>query len=376
MKKPLVRATPFHARAAAANLDNAWVTRNGITLATSYADTNDEALAARLSVAIADISWRWRIMLEGARVVEFLAKLVTRDVAVLAPGASLKAMWLSDGGGVRGTGVFARYGRESFLLAASAPDRNWIAGAAAPYGVKLRDMNEDGGLAIVGPFAQATLQAAQLTADLAPLAFRKLSWRGIDVTVSRFGEHGGYEIWCTPDDGVLVWDRIARAGESFGLAPAGVAAMDLLDLEAGIMRPERDYEPARDGAAAGPSPVALGLESLIDLDHRTFNGRSAFLASREKEPKRLAGMEIESDIPAPFTPLLMKGRAVGHTLRSVWSPSLRRAIALAQIDASASAPETRLTLTLPPSRDFPELRTAEARVTTLPFLKVPDSLTP
>jgi hypothetical protein len=33
MKKPLVRATPFHARAAAANLENAWVTRNGITLA-------------------------------------------------------------------------------------------------------------------------------------------------------------------------------------------------------------------------------------------------------------------------------------------------------------------------------------------------------
>jgi aminomethyltransferase len=376
MKKPLVRATPFHARAAAANLENAWVTRNGITLASSYADTNDEALAARLRVAIADISWRWRVMLEGPRVVEFLAKLVTRDVSKLAPGTAHKALWLADDGGVRGAGVIARYGRESFLLAASASDLDWIATAAAAYNVKLRDMNEDGGLAIVGPTAQATLQAAQLPVDLEPLSFRKLSWRGIEVTLSRFGEHGGFEIWCAADDGILVWDRIARAGEGFGLEPAGIAAMDVLDLEAGIARPGRDYEPARDGGAVGPNPVALGLESLIDLDHQTFNGRAAFLAAREKEPKRLAGIEIDSDTPAPFTPLLLKGRAVGHTLCSVWSPSLRRAIALAQVDVSAFAPGTKLTLTLPPSWAMPELRTADACVTSLPFLKVPDPIVP
>jgi aminomethyltransferase len=372
MTKPLVRATPFHARAAAANLENAWVTRNGITLSSFYADPHDEAPAARLRVAIADISWRWRIMLEGPRVAEFLGKLVTRNVSTLAPGTSLKALWLSDGGLVRGAGVIARYGKETFLLAASSPDPEWIAPAAAAYDVKLRELNDEGGLAIVGPYAQATLQAAQLAADLEPLAFRKLSWRGIDVTLSRFGEHGGYEIWCAPDDGMLVWDRIARAGKSFGLKPAGIAAMDLLDLEAGIARPDRDYQPARD--ASGPSPVALGLESLIDPDHQTFNGRAAYLAAREKVAIRLAGIEIESDVSAPFTPLLLNGRAVGHTLRSAWSPSLRRAIALAQIDVSAFAPGTKLTLTLPPSRDVPELRTADARVTALPFLKVPDPI--
>jgi glycine cleavage system aminomethyltransferase T len=72
----------------------------------------------------------------------------------------------------------------------------------------------------------------------------------------------------------------------------------------------------------------------------------------------------------------LKGRTVGHTLRSVWSPSLRRAIALAQIDVAAFAPGTKLTLTLPPSQANPELRSAEARVTALPFLKVPDPIVP
>ena len=75
--------------------------------------------------------------------------------------------------------------------------------------------------------ANATLKAAELDADLEPLAFRKLSWRGIEVTVSRWGEHGGFEIWCAPDDGVLVWDRLMRAGAAYGIVPAGVSAIDL-----------------------------------------------------------------------------------------------------------------------------------------------------
>jgi aminomethyltransferase len=376
MNKPLVGATPFHARAAASNLENAWDTRNGITLAAHYGDWQDEALAARLRVAIADISWRWRIMLEGALVTEFLAKLVTRDVGRLAPGNALKALWLTDGGAVRGAGAIARYGKESFLLVASAPDMAWIEGAARPYDVKVREIgNAEGGLAVVGPYAFAALSAAGLPTDLEPLQFRRWSWRGIDVTVSRFGEHGGFELWCAADDGILLWDRVARAGENLGLAAAGLDAMDVLDLEGGVGRPERDYMPARDGLATVPNPRALGLESLIDEDHHIFNGRVAYLEAREKEQRRFAGVEIESATPAPFTPLTANGRVVGHTLRSVYSPALRRAIALAQVDIAFAKPATAMMLTLPPSRATPELREARATIVTLPFLPAPDPIT-
>ena len=117
-----VRATPFHARAAEANEANDWVARNGFTLAGSYAGRNDEALAARFRVGLVDISWRWRVMLDGARAGEFLSRLVTADVAQLAPGESAKALWLTDGGGVRGAGVIARFGRERYHLISAAPD--------------------------------------------------------------------------------------------------------------------------------------------------------------------------------------------------------------------------------------------------------------
>jgi aminomethyltransferase len=370
-----VRATPFHVRAAAANRDNAWISRNGITLSSSFGDVADEALAARSRVALGDISWRRRLMIEGPRAGEFLSRLLTRDPAKLEPGGALKALWLGDSGAVRGAGALARFGRESFLLASSAPDREWIAAAASSFALAARDVSQDeGGLAIIGPYARATLAAAGLDAALEPLAFRKLFWRGLDVTLSRWGEHGGYELWCKPDDGVVVWDRLMRAGVGFGIQPMGLAAMDLLDIEAGVARPGRDYVPACEPFAKQPTPLALGLETLIDEDHKGFNGREAWLRARLTETRRLAGIELEGETPASFTPLLRDGKAVGHTMISAFSPALRRAIALAQIEASAAQPGTALSVTLAPSRDVPEFRSAAARVVALPFLQACDQI--
>jgi aminomethyltransferase len=369
----LLRASPFHARAADANRDNAWITRNGMTLAARYDDAEDEALAARLNVAIADISWRWRIACEGASAEAFLSRLMTRDAAGLAPGTSFKALWLSDAGGVRGAGLVARFGRETFQLVATAPDSEWIMSAAAMMGVQMRDVAlETGGLAVIGPYANATLKAAELDAELEPLSFRKLSWRGIDVTVSRWGEHGGVEIWCAPDDGVLVWDRLMRAGDAFGIVPAGVAAMDILDLEAGVPRPGLDYSPARDAAGGDPMPSAIGLETLIDDAHKGFNGMKALLAARPA--RKLVGLEFDSAESAPFTPVFRGEKTVGQTFRSVYSPALKRAIALATVDVEASQPGIVLSLTLPATMARPELRKVSARVTRLPFLAAPVSI--
>lgn len=367
-----LRATPFHARTSGANRDNAWLLRNGVTLSTHFTSVEDEALAARGRVAIADISWRWRVAIEGASAESFLSRLMTANAATLEPGNALKALWLSDAGGVRGAGVVARYGRESFQLVASAPDAAWISSAAAASGVQMRDVSDEmGGLAIVGPQARAAMEAAELPSDLEPLALRKLFWRGLEITLTRFGEHGGYEIWCAADDGVLVWDRLVRAGADFGIVPAGVAAMDLLDLEAGIPRPNLDYRPARKGFDAGPLPSEFGLDMLIRDDHMLFNGRKALLAAAPR--RKLMGLEFDRDKPAPFTPVFLKDAEVGHTLRSAWSPALRRAIALATVDRSVSEGAT-LTLTLPPTMEEPVLRKVAARVVRLPFLAAPASL--
>jgi glycine cleavage system T protein (aminomethyltransferase) len=353
----LIRATPFHGRAAAANRRNLWRTREGWTLAASYGDPVAEALAPRLTVAMADITWRARTLVEGARAEEFLTRLLTRDPTKLAPGEAFKALWLADRAGLRGAGALVRMGRTSFLLVSASADDDWIARGASLFDVKTRKVaEEEGGLAIIGPYAAQVTEAAGLDAQSAALTLKKTFWRGLDVTVSRLGEHGGYEIWCNADDAHIVWDRVLHAGKPFAIRPIGLDAIDLLDLEAGVPRPGRDYTPARGGFAAEPSPVDLGLQSLVDADHATFNGRAAYLALPRTRTR--VGIDLDGEVPAPRAALSLGGRMVGKTLGSAYSPALRRAIALAVVDSAAAAPGTVL-----------RLGDGEVRVGALPFLK-------
>jgi aminomethyltransferase len=355
-----LRATPFHSRTAAANRLNVWENRNGWTLAVHYGDLVAEALAARTTAVLADISWRSRLAIQGARAEEFLARLLTRNPARLAPGEALKALWLTDGGGVRGAGALARHGSESFDLVATKSDLDWIARAAALFDVSVHEIQE-GGLAVVGPYARKIVEAAGLDSAVEALNFRRCLWRGVEITLSRFGEHGGYEVWCAPDDAPLLWDRIAKAGETFALRSAGLHAMDVLDLEAGVPRPGRDYQTARDAFATAPAPAALGLESLIDTDHITFNGRAGYLAAPRS--RACVGIELDNETPAAAAPLLSGGRQVGQTMNSFYSPALQRAIALAIVDAGYARSGAVLTI-------FDR----SVRVAALPFLPVPDSI--
>jgi len=359
----MIRASPFHTRSAEANRQNCWHERNGYTLSLVHGDVAEEALAARSGAIMADISWRWRIALDGARSGEFLSRLTTRDAASLAPGEVFKALWLNDAGGLRGAGVIARTGRERFLLVSAAPDTAWIAPAAARFAVSLQDEGAAGaGLAVAGPFASAVLEDAGLDAKLEPLAFRKLSWRDLDITLSRWGEHGGYEIWCTADDAILVWDRIAAAGRAFGILPAGTRATDVLDMEAGVPRPYRDYTPADTGPE--PSPKELRLEKLIDESHAHFNGRKAYLAASPSH--RIVGVLLDSGMPVPDGLLYRSGRAVGRMLTSLYSPALRRAIGWARIENASSEPDTRLSLL-----SGPDSIAVAVTVSDLPFVPTP-----
>lgn len=365
-----VRATPFHARTGDANRGKRWTTRNRFTLAAAFEGAQAEASAARFAVVMADISWRWRVMLDGARSRELVQTLFTRDAAALSPGQALKALWLADGGGVRGAGVVARHGRQSYELMAAAEDLGWIAHAAALFGCTARDVTENAcGLALIGPFAAHVLAALGLDAALELLAFRKVFWRGLDLTVSRFGEQAGYELWCAAADAPALWDHVAAAGAAFAIRPAGQDAMDILDIEAGVPRPGRDYDGAADADAAAPPAGEWRLASLIDPDHLPFNGRKAALAAA---PRRvLVGVALESAVPAPFAALVRDGKIVGRTLSSCFSPSLQRAIALAQVDTAHAAAGTRLALTLPGGRGGLMSTEAAAEIVDLPFLEPP-----
>jgi len=346
-----VLPTPFHPRTADYNLSNAWVTRAGFTLPAYYTGAQEEALAARFSAVLMDATQGERLRVHGAGAAALLTAACGFDMAEMAPGEARPAAWRSKGGGVRGFGAVVRHGESNFVVHAEDANAAWFEAAAPRFDAQVRDETaEKGVILLAGPAAADILAAAGLAAKLQPYRYAVLSWLGLSVGVGRIGalaRHlGGVEILCTAEDAALVFDRLLSAGRAFGLTMAGEAASDLLHLECGVPRAGIDFTPAREASEAGPSLAEIGL------------------AAAEGGAPVLAGLVWETETPQAFAPLFHNGQQVGRSLSAAYSPSLRRAIALAHLPAKL-VPGTAVQARSLTRGAFTE---STARVTKLPFI--------
>lgn len=331
-------ATPFHTRTAAMSSAGAWTARGRFLLPAFFRDPCCEALAARTTAALFDFSFVERLRIHGYGATRLVSTAFASDMAGMETGESREVIWRASGGGVRGIGVLARTGDSNFLLRAFDADLSWFARGAPRFDATVRDSTgERGVLLLVGPYAFGVLAAGGLeyAARLPKGRHTIIDWSGVPITVSHWHGPEGFEISCATEHAPAVYDRLMSAGGLFGLVPAGQDALDILLLEAAILLPHSDYAPARDDKTAEPK-----LDAIF-------------------------GIEVASAKPAPNAPLLRDGKIVGHTLRSVYSPALRRAIALAQLPVAHAAPGTRLAVR---TIDASGIIETPARVVALPFL--------
>jgi aminomethyltransferase len=348
-----VLPTPFHTRNAERNLANAWMIRGAFTVPAHYGDPRQEALAARLTVAMGDISATEDLVVDGPGAGSFLATACATPLAGMDIGASRFVRWCAEGDGLRGYGSVSRLGEDKFLLRSADIDLGWFESAAPRFDVSLRDATRERGLLfIAGPLAVAALIAAGLeVSDLKEDRHSDYDWRGLTVTVFRRTRIPSYELSCSADDAIAVFDRLTRHGPLLALRLIGEEALQLLQLESGLPLPHGDFAPARIALTRDPSPVSLG-----------FGARSS--SGDDGEQRVLAGIEWDGD-PAPFAPVFADGKEIGRTLRSLYSPALKCAIALAQLDAECAAAGTAVTMMRLESSGW---RQNTGRVVALPFL--------
>jgi aminomethyltransferase len=205
-------------------------------------------------------------------------------------------------------------------------------------------------------------------ADLGYHRRRAASIAGVAVDVSRTGYTGdlGYELWVEAADAAAVWDALIDAGRGHALRPAGLRALDLVRLEAGLILLGVDYTSSRHASIPEHafSPDEIGLGRLVDFDKLSpFVGRRALTAELAGggPARRLAGIELDwsgiearaaavglapavpptvSRTPVPvFAP---DGPQIGRITSSGWSPIRKAFIALATLDAPWARPGGRV----------------------------------
>ncbi len=324
--------------------------------------------AIRNAAALIDVSPLFKYIISGRDASKLVDRVITRDVSKLAVGQVYYTPWCDEHGQVIDDGTVTRLAEQEFRWTAADPSLRWFHQNAAGLDVRIDDVSEQmAALALQGPTSRKLLVSIA-DADVAPLKYFRMtrgSIAGVPVDISRTGYTGdlGYEIWMPWDRAVDVWDALMRGGRPFDIHAAGMLALDVARVEAGLLLIDVDFNSSKKALIPSQrySPYEMNLGRLVQLAKAPFVGRAALADEHRRGPARLiVGLEISwpaietlyervglpPQIAATASrvavPVYKNGRQVGRATTTTWSPVLKKLIALATIAAPHFAEGTTL----------------------------------
>ena len=328
--------------------------------------------AIRNSAALIDISPLFKYRVTGRDATKLVNRVITRDINKVAIDQVIYCCWCDPNGKVIDDGTITRLGENDYRWTAADPSLRWFQQNALGLEVVIEDISEEvAALAVQGP-TSGRLLSAVAEANIANLKYFRVTRgkiAGVPVDISRTGYTGdlGFEIWMPWKDAVRVWDELATKGKVFDVHAAGMIALDVARIEAGLILIEVDYTSSKKALIDSQkySPAEIGLGKLVDLKKESFVGREALAKEAKKAAERaLAGLEINwNEVEALYdkigmapqvpsmasrvpVPVYRGGRHVGKATSTTWSPTLKKMIALACLDRQHSAAGTTLNIEL------------------------------
>lgn len=361
--------SPFHLRTRPLCTSLNYRDWSGYYAVSAYeAHHEHEYNAIRNAAALIDISPLFKYTVAGPDATRLVNRVITRDAARLAIGQVIYTPWCDERGKVIDDGTVTRLEDQAYRWTAADPSLRWFQQNATGLNVSIEDVSERvAALALQGPTSARILRACA-QADVDNLKYFRMTRGTIDdvpVEISRTGYTGdlGYEIWMPADGAIPVWDSLVTAGAAHGIRPAGMLALDVARVEAGLLLIDVDFHGSKKAVldAQRYSPFELGLGRLVAEKKAPFVGRSALTAERQRGPtRRIVGLEVRwDDVEALYerfglpsvapaaasrvaVPIHRHGVQVGKATTTAWSPVLKKLIALATVDAPHHNEGTRL----------------------------------
>ncbi|MDQ1405002.1 MAG: aminomethyltransferase [Acidobacteriaceae bacterium] len=346
--------------------------------------------AIRNSAALIDISPLFKYKVTGKDATKFVNRVISRDINKVAVDQVIYCCWCDVEGKVIDDGTITRLAENEYRWTAADPSLRWFQQNALGLSVRIEDITEQvAALALQGPTSGRLLNAVA-EANISNLKYFRVTHgkiAGVSVDISRTGYTGdlGFEIWMPWRDAVKVWDELNSKGKAFDIHPAGMIALDIARIEAGLILIEVDYTSSKKALIDGQkfSPAEIGLGKLVDLKKETFVGREALAREAKKGADRsLVGLEINwneveslydkvgmaPQVPSMASrtavPVYRGGRVVGKATSTTWSPTLKKMIALACVNRENSS--VGMTLNIEITVEAVR-HTVSAKIVPLPF---------
>jgi len=314
--------------------------------------------AIRNAAALIDVSPLFKYVVTGRDAARLVDRLITRDVSRMQVGQVYYTPWCDEHGKVIDDGTVSRLAEQTFRWTAADPSLRWFRQNAEGLDVRIEDVSEQiAALALQGPTSARILREVA-KADIDRLKYFRVmpaTIGGVAVDISRTGYTGdlGYEIWMPADRAIDVWDALTHGGRAFDIKPAGMLALDVARIEAGLLLIEVDFFGSRKAMIPSQmySPFELGMSRLVSLDKGRFIGQRALRAEHARgHARQVVGLEIDwTDVERIYeaaglppavaatasraaVPVYRDGRQIGKATSTTWSPVLKRMVALATLD--------------------------------------------
>lgn len=339
----MTRESGFHARTSALTRDFADV--NGYWLPSRYTATGaiDEYWACREKAVVMDLSALRKFEILGPDAESLLQFCLPRDVRRLSIGRVTYSPMCDESGTMKDDGTLFRLGPDNFRwICGTDLGGEWLREQAERLGCKVlikTSTNELHNLSVQGPNSRDILRKFVWTRPDQPdmeelrlfrFAIARLHHEdGTPFIVSRTGYTGelGYELFCHPKDAVELWDAVWEAGQSYGLTPMGLEALDMVRIEAGLVFAGHEFDNQTD-------PFEAGIGFTIPLESKTeeFIGREALARRKQTPQRRLVGLELDgNEVAGHGDPVYIGRHQVGVVTSGTRSPILHMSIALCRV---------------------------------------------
>lgn len=354
--------TPFFSRTSALCTSMKWKEWAGYYAVCSYETLHDpEYYAFRNSAGLLDVSPLYKYRVTGPDAAAFLSRIMVRNISKLEVGRVSYCCWCDDNGKVVDDGTVMRRSEQEFFVTSADPCYSWFSRFMRGYNVQLEEVSDQiAGLALQGPTSRNILKQV-CGADLDNLKFfsiQKTKADGFEIYVSRTGYTGdlGYEIWVENQYALKLWDAIMAAGRNYDIRPAGLDALDVTRVEAGLILKDVDYFNSLHALIDDrmSSPYELSLGWTVDLKREPFNGQRALQKEKEQGSKwAIVGLDIDwpqleelynkRGLPPvigshawrssiPLYTSKDKNTQAGYATSGTWSPILKKNIAFGTIE--------------------------------------------
>ena len=286
--------------------------------------------ATRTSAGLFNIAHMGRFRMTGPDALACTNYAFTNDMTRVAHGSALYGFLLNKKGGIIDDVIVYKESDDQFLWIVNAGGRETdmahVAALSKGRNVKIEPLAETHAMvALQGPKAAQVLKSFVEGVDPDTIPYFGLgngTFKGKPVVLMATGYTGedGFEIMMKVEDAPFVWDCLTMHPD---VTACGLGARDSLRLEAGLPLYGSDLD-------EDTQPFEAGLGWAVKMDKvGGFVGREAL---RVSPVRKLVGLTFpERVIPRHGYTILCDGKAVGTVSSGVFSPSVKRGIAIGYV---------------------------------------------